>query len=389
MSIIYRVLYTADKQRKLKRWHDGTLHIANASASVSSKVIGNLLGTKPCDIDDDPWDYDAGREKRGYRKTPFVESVKLETDSLQPGEVIETGRHIIEVQELSSGRDLLSVEKVQNAPRSPAQKRSGRAREMADLSRGSKKIAAEDHTYNAIYAVLYTEDAKSITRNWHDGLLKYDSVREMAYFYDLSNRLLLKQEMQADKIQEGTVLESAGYALQICHCISPFSRAVSTSSISSRPVEAAGSTKKWYSLLYTEDKTKKIKKWVDGIVELEFNQAKFWTENQDRLLHKKQMQSFDEEIITGRYIFQVGDEIGDYKKGGHKEELERDAPQKTEAVTRRSKEASAGKNSTVNPHRAEDEIIPARSASEVMRMLRTKELPDGPQEHCPPSSGCQ
>lgn len=89
----YIVLYSADKHRKqTKRWHDGTLVVRANS--------GSLFGTPPCDLDSDPWDYEAGREKRGYRVAPFVEAVGKVDKVLAGGDEIHTQRHIITIERM-------------------------------------------------------------------------------------------------------------------------------------------------------------------------------------------------------------------------------------------------------------------------------------------------
>ena len=47
--------------------------------SAGGQVVFKLFGARPCDIDDDPWDYEAGRE-RGIQDCSIAGDIEGEQD---------------------------------------------------------------------------------------------------------------------------------------------------------------------------------------------------------------------------------------------------------------------------------------------------------------------
>ena len=289
VTITYSVLYTADKQKKSKKWHDGTL---KKCSIAGGNTVFKLFGTRPCDIDDDPWDYEAGKEKRGYRVTPFVETLKV--NEVEVGQQIQTARHLITVESLFNEGDDSDEDAV------PAKRMKVYA---APLWMSKHRPASTNESENVQYenySILYCPSNASKDKAWLNGSLKYDHTKSRAYFYTAQNILLLQKEMNVDEVKGGVVFESTRNVIQICeHLSAPVGESSDKNDL----------TGQWYEMIYTVDKAKKAKKWIDGFLEWKDDQlGKFWTLDKKVLLHKQHLTkvSQEQQVITGRHIFEIG-----------------------------------------------------------------------------------
>lgn len=285
---IYTILYTADKQKKFKKWHDGTIR---RYSSDGGKTIFKLFGSRPCDIDDDPWDYEAGREKKGYRVAPFLETLKV--SELEVGQQIQTAKHLITIESLLDEDDSdlgdLPVKRMKTS--------------ITSLPGNGHRPASIDESecvQHENYAILYRPNNASKEKAWLDGSLKYDHANNRAYFYTAQNKLLLQKEMEMEEVKEGVVFESAWNVIHICeHLDTPVNK-------SNTDDDMVG---QWYEVIYTSDKVKKAKKWIDGYLEWNDDKlGKFWTLDKKMLLHKQRLTEVNQgqQVVTGRHIFEIG-----------------------------------------------------------------------------------
>lgn len=146
-----------------------------------------------------------------------------------------------------------------------------------------------------LYDILYTQ-SKDSNQIWQDGILKYYPNLMLAEFYEgIEGKLVHKKVMT--QVKEGEIIEEAcGGSLKIEIC-----------SIRPNEIKSKSSDKIIYSILYTTDKHKKSKKWLDGLLEFDPSTklAKFLDEENHACFYKKIISegvSVGEEMITGIYI---------------------------------------------------------------------------------------
>lgn len=213
-----------------------------------------------------------------------------------------------------------------------------------------------------LYDILYTRDKQKKTKLWHDGLLKYHPNLKLGEFYTELGILMYKKVMEA--VPEGTVLETSNLFIEICgkrarningddidelnkakdkECTEVLTdkenrfpnripnrlpnslpnslpnRSVKNQIETSPLPQSIFQTKSQnFNILYTKDKQKKAKKWLDG--RLDYNNltglAKFYTLEEDGnvCFYKKVMEkgaAIEEgsEFESGIFIFQIDNEM--------------------------------------------------------------------------------
>lgn len=224
-KIVYSVLYTTDKHKKLKKWHDGTVRRCNLD---NGKTVFKLFGSRPCDLDDDPWDHEAGREKKGYRVSPLLGIFKV--NGLEVGQEIQTGKYLITI----------------------------------------------------------------------------DSLLNAEYDNDLGGYSVKRMKSCV-----------ASFAINTCVPESIDESECAQNDDHPNHSEKKGNAKKemignWYEMVYTTDKMKKAKKWIDGFLEWDDEESgRFWSLDRSMLLHKQYLTQVEQgqQVITGKHIFEIGSAI--------------------------------------------------------------------------------
>lgn len=188
-----------------------------------------------------------------------------------------------------------------------------------------------------LYDILFTRDLQKKTKTWQDGLLKYHAKLKLAEFYDAAGVLMMKKVME--EVKEGGVVEGAGIAIEICalrgggeanqdekenepsdapipqNHPTTFEKHSNTSEKQS--IIAQNQSIIAYNILYTTDKHKKAKKWLDGRLDYDPSTrlAKFIDEENGKCFYKKVMREGEvemgAELQTGMYIVQIDHLIED------------------------------------------------------------------------------
>ena len=176
-----------------------------------------------------------------------------------------------------------------------------------------------------LYDILYTRDISKKTKTWHDGVMKYHARLKLAEFYDGGGVLVMKKTME--EVKEGMVVEGAGIVIEICALRSGTevishddskenvegtqSQATKTSKSQNNATKTTETVMIAYSILYTTDKHKKAKKWLDGRLDYDPSSrlAKFIDEESGNCFYKKVMREGEVEVgaelQSGMYIIQV------------------------------------------------------------------------------------
>lgn len=186
-------------------------------------------------------------------------------------------------------------------------------------------VVARDEL-SVLYDVLLTRDPPhKKTKVWLDGLLKYHPNLKLAEFYDAQGNLVCKKIMES--VKEGQIVEGGGgmgFILEIISLRKDDNHSTKTktsldttsnslgtktriSSNQSSTIDASSIIT--YAILYTTDKHKKSKKWLDGRCEYNCSTklARFITE--DSSCFYKKVLSGDlnagDEFESGIYLFQI------------------------------------------------------------------------------------
>lgn len=168
-----------------------------------------------------------------------------------------------------------------------------------------------------IYDILYipTQKRQKSCKEWLDGSLKYYPTLKLGEFYNEGGGLMHKKTME--EVKEGGVIEDAAGGTLTIEIGSKRADAAAKDNLVS-----GGLLKRSFSILYTTDKHKKSKKWLDGLMEYDATSqlAKFLDETSGECFHKKVMREMvvaaGEEFETGMYIVQVDHEISSDAGGG-------------------------------------------------------------------------
>lgn len=255
---------------------------------------------------------------------------KMRPDQLAADAEISLWRHLIEVGQLESTEDECVEEvfdrlnrelgidefsnqksKRQKVAEQPAKSAAvPSSRTIAPLLKTPKipsQVLESDQPV-LLFDILYTRD-KGSDRVWQDGLLKFHPTQRLGGFYEGEAGKLVHTKTMAE-VREGEIIEDAcGGALAIEIC-------------AMRPGNAQDEAKqadRLYSILYTTDKHKKSKKWLDGLLSYSptTHLAKFLADETRACFYKKVMAggvTVGEELMTGMYIVQVDHEITQAKE---------------------------------------------------------------------------
>lgn len=174
-----------------------------------------------------------------------------------------------------------------------------------------------------LYDILYTRDLVKKTKTWHDGVMKYHPSLNLAEFHDSTGTLLMKKTMQ--EVKEGGVVEGAGIVSEICALRNGKENSYDNNDkeqslqdkpdiynlVSKSQNNNISSSVLSYSILYTTDKHKKAKKWLDGRLDYDPTSrlAKFIDLEEGNCFYKKVMREGEivvgEEMQSGLYIIQI------------------------------------------------------------------------------------
>lgn len=199
-----------------------------------------------------------------------------------------------------------------------------------------------------LYDILYTRSAsQKKTKVWHDGFMKLFDELKVAEFYGEDGKLMCKKVFSADgagdcTVKEGMIVEGAGGGLviEICALRSGDKSKEADSTVikqlnSNNQVKTATNNKtsintahtdttctnvRLFNILYTTDKHKKAKKWLDARLEynLTTNLARFIDEESENCFFKKIMKAEEvkvgKEFSTGVYLMQIDNEIVENKE---------------------------------------------------------------------------
>lgn len=182
--------------------------------------------------------------------------------------------------------------------------------EIEPIPKKSIKIPSKVDANESVvlYDILYTRDKSVADRVWQDGLLKFYPNLKLGEFYEgNAGKLVHKKSME--EVREGEIIEEAAggkLSIEICSIRKDESKVANGQSVTI--------DKRVFSILYTTDKHKKSKKWLDGIIEYfpDTKLAKFLEEETHACFYKKILPegvNVGEEMVTGMYIVQIDHEI--------------------------------------------------------------------------------
>jgi hypothetical protein len=272
--------------------------------------------------------------------------LKLRADQIKADAEFSLGKHLIELGVLEGEEECvedlferlnkeLGIEEFQSKNKKIEFESMANITKRASVSRTIQKpkIPSKVESSEALdlYDILYTRDLSKKTKTWHDGLMKYHAKLKLAEFHDSTGILILKKTM--DEVKEGGVVEGAAVVIEICSLRSDDMKDQSKTVLNTEKVkeseiikadhnnlyckshdnltDKAKDNNLIYSILYTADKHKKAKKWVDGQLNYDPSShlAKFMDEGGGNCFYKKVMREGEivvgEELQSGLYIFQI------------------------------------------------------------------------------------
>lgn len=258
---------------------------------------------------------------------------KMRPDQIVADAEISLWRYLIEVGQLEStedecvedvferlNRELGIVEfdqqtkKRQKIIEQPA-KSFNTNKSIAPIMRNAKIPSKIDSCEPVVlYDILCTRDQGS-DRVWQDGLLKFHTIQRLGEFYEGGDAGKLVHKKTMDDVREGELIEDAcGGELTIEICAM---RAGDSPCEGKKEEEEEAD--RVYGILYTTDKHKKSKKWLDGILSYSpvTHLAKFLADETHVCFYKKVMTggvTVGEEMVTGIYIVQIDHEITQHKE---------------------------------------------------------------------------
>ncbi len=218
-----------------------------------------------------------------------------------------------------------------------------------------------------LYNILYTNcKTAKMTKTWQDGLLKYHPTLKLAEFYDAIGTLLHKKTMET--VAEGTVIYDAGggsITIEISSKREEITKSITTTT----------NTIRLFNILYTTDKHKKSKKWLDGRLEYDETTklARFMGESTGDCFYKKIMaremavRANGEEFETGAYIIQIDHEIQDKGDSEGKENAENKGNDVIDGAPSAKRVKSIVANGSVP--------LSGRSNAELLSLLKNKKSP--------------
>ena len=205
------------------------------------------------------------------------------------------------------------------------------------------KIPTVSSEFTVLFDIRYTSSKnKASNATWQDGgVLKYHPTLKLAECYNAEGLLLHKKTMEEVDIKEGLVIEEAAggsIVIEICskQCqiaekcggnVVPFHN--NNNNTSNNDNDNSNNTNsnnivihRQFSILYTTDKHKKAKKWLDGRLDYDdhTNLAKFINEDSGDCFFKKVMKvesvMMGAEFETGIYLIQIDQEISGVSEKG-------------------------------------------------------------------------
>jgi hypothetical protein len=201
----------------------------------------------------------------------------------------------------------------------------------------------------AYYHTHWTKDKIKKAKRWESGVMRYDGNTRMALFYGSEDVLNVdenhfdsgktlpfkcshrKKYPSGVEPTEGEVIDAPSLLIEIsspvqrvasikagsiapAHNADEASRSDETSPLPLMPSEP-DDPHRYFELLYTEDKQKKLKRWKDGTVHWKQGVAIFYNEvdedgKSQKVLFRRKMQSGElhdgVEISTAQFLFQIG-----------------------------------------------------------------------------------
>lgn len=160
--------------------------------------------------------------------------------------------------------------------------------------------------HDILYTFCRNQKSPTTPTKWQDGLLKFHPTLKLAEFYDETGRLLHKKTMEMVKVGE-LIEEAAGGSLSIEIC--------GIRRDQTQPASSSGTSKnRKFAILYTRDKQKKSKKWLDARMDYDESTklAKFIDEESGDCFYKKIIAEIDvggDAFETGMYLIQIDHEI--------------------------------------------------------------------------------
>lgn len=267
--------------------------------------------------------------------------MKLKPGQVQPDSEINLWKHLIEVGVLESEEACVEdlFDKINKELGIEEFKGKGAGNDEIDSKNKTKtkekpsrsvilkaKIPTpvNKNEITVLFDILYTRSTGKITQTWQDGLLKYHPELKLAEFYDGKGTLLHKKTMEVEAVAEGKIIEDAAGGALLIEISSKRGEETSKFASVSQTI-----TTRQFNILYTTDKHKKSKKWLDGRMEYVTTTklAKFIDESGD-CFYKKVMTAevigVGEEFETGMYLIQIDHEITEGNVKDNKEDNEKD-----------------------------------------------------------------
>ena len=207
----FTALYTSDINRKgTKRWHDGSL---KPHKSTNNTFVYKLHGTPLCELESDPWDYEKGGERRGWKYTPVLETLKSSV-VVVTGEEIKTSRHMITVGEkiTASEEEIPTVKKeVQTEVKIEKPKM---IKNLAIKNKQESQKIVDPPDRSSWYTMTYTEDAhKKYARKWFDGFFKWDGSSSATFYKEDKKEVICKHTLTM--VEEGFEMKTGPYLIQL------------------------------------------------------------------------------------------------------------------------------------------------------------------------------
>lgn len=193
-----------------------------------------------------------------------------------------------------------------------------------------------------LYDILYTRSStQKKTKVWHDGFMKMYDVLGVAEYYGEDGKLMWKKVVSGENFKEGMIVEAAaGLVIEVCASrLDDKTRFVrdakcekatvttnatttnaNTKANTTTTTNTNTNTARVFNILYTTDKQKKAKKWIDARLEynLTTSLARFIDEESGNCFFKKVMREEEvavgKEFTTGIYIMQIDNEVVDDTK---------------------------------------------------------------------------
>lgn len=174
----HQVLYTSDKHKKAKKWHDGWMSLQSSGLALF---------------------YNDGDDRIVHRRQ--VKSMQ----EIEEGTILETSTLLIEIT--SKIAELRTPRKA-TSPSHNEEEEQERIDQPANASTLGPQDAEQE------YELLYTADKVKKLKRWKDGRLKW-SPTGLSLFYNEEGRVMHRRRVETHELAEGHELASAQYLFQI------------------------------------------------------------------------------------------------------------------------------------------------------------------------------